>query len=79
MSTMNVSLPDALKRFVDDQVSAGDYASSSEYVRELLRRERDRIHLRSLVLEGASSPIAGHADAQYFASLRRRAKGESAR
>lgn len=73
MGTMNVSLPDALKKFVDDQVLAGDYASSSEYVRELLRRERDRLQLRSLVLEGANSPIVGEAST-VIESLRQRVK-----
>ncbi|MCA1624035.1 MAG: type II toxin-antitoxin system ParD family antitoxin, partial [Acidobacteria bacterium] len=43
MSTMNISLPETLKTFVDSQVSEGDYGSSSEYVRELLRKEKDRV------------------------------------
>ena len=38
MTTMNVSLPDALKAFVDDQIAKGGYSSASEYVRELIRR-----------------------------------------
>jgi hypothetical protein len=42
MATMNVSLPDDLKSFVDEQV-AGRYSTSSEYVRELIRREQDRL------------------------------------
>ena len=42
MVTMNISLSDALKNFVDEQVSQGGYVSSSEYVRDLLRREQDR-------------------------------------
>jgi antitoxin ParD1/3/4 len=39
MSTMNISLPDALKAFVDAQVTQGGYGTSSEYVRELIRRD----------------------------------------
>ena len=39
MSTMNVSLPEALKDFVEDQVSARGYSTSSEYVRELIRKD----------------------------------------
>jgi antitoxin ParD1/3/4 len=35
---MNISLPDTLKSFVDDQVSARGYGPSSEYVRELIRK-----------------------------------------
>ncbi|MFM2045053.1 MAG: hypothetical protein RLY86_3629 [Pseudomonadota bacterium] len=44
MPTMNVSLPQALAEFVEEEVARGDYASASEVVRDglrLLRRERD--------------------------------------
>ena len=74
MSTMNVSLPEALKDFVEDQVSARGYSTSSEYVRELIRRDRDRQRLRGLLLEGAASPQAVTADADYFDKLRSRVR-----
>ena len=70
MSTMNVSLPETLKEFVEDQVSARGYSTSSEYVRELIRKDRDRQRLRSLLLDGAASPQAATADADYFDRLR---------
>ena len=70
MATMNISLPEALKDFVDDQVGARGYSTSSEYVRELIRKDRDRQHLRGLLLEGAASPAAATADADYFDRLR---------
>ena len=74
MSTMNISLPEALKSFVDSQVSNGDYGSSSEYLRELIRKEQDRVRLRELLLEGVASPLSDHAwDEKYFEKLRRRA------
>ena len=66
---MNISLPDELKAFVDEQV-AGRYSTSSEYVRELIRREQDRLKVRDLILEGAASPPAGPADDGYFEELR---------
>ena len=72
MGTMNISLPDTLRSFVDEQVVHGGYGTSSEYVRELIRRDKDRLHLRSLLVDGAQSPLAGEADAAYFASLRSR-------
>ena len=78
MSTMNISLPEALKSFVDDQVEQRGYSTSSEYVRELIRRDQDRLLLRSLLLEGAGSAPAGAADEAYFKGLRdrvRRARG----
>ena len=67
---MNISLPEALKSFVDRQVSARGYSSSSEYVRELIRKDQGRQRLRSLLLEGAASPPGVTADADYFGRLR---------
>jgi len=71
MATMNISLPDDLKSFVDEQV-AGRYSTGSEYVRELIRREQDIQTLRNKLLEGAASPPAGPADDAYFERLRDR-------
>ena len=76
---MNISLPDSLKSFVDDQVSERGYGTSSEYVRELIRKDQDRLHLRGLLLAGATSAPAAPANAAYFEALRARAgtpKGE---
>lgn len=68
---MNISLPDSLKDFVDEQVAQRGYGTSSEYVRELIRKDADRLRLRGLLLEGAASAPAAPADADYFASLRK--------
>lgn len=70
MSTMNISLPDALKTFVDDQVTSRGYSTSSEYVRELIRKDQDRQHLRGLLLAGAESAPTVPVDADYFEALR---------
>lgn len=69
---MNISLPDSLKSFVDEQVAERGYGTSSEYVRELIRKEQDRTHLRSLLLQGAASVPGQPADEQYFDGLRAR-------
>ncbi|WP_027910172.1 type II toxin-antitoxin system ParD family antitoxin [Pseudomonas sp. URMO17WK12:I4] len=74
MSTMNISLPENMKRFVDDQVSERGYSTSSEYVRELIRKDQDRQQLRGLLLEGATSAPTVPADADYFESLRERVR-----
>ena len=74
MTTMNISLPEALKSFVDDQVSARGYGTLSEHVRELICKDRDRQRLRGLLLEGAASPQAVTADADYFERLRGRVR-----
>lgn len=80
MSTMNISLPDELKAFVDEQVAGRGYTSSSEYVRELLRKEQDKEKLRALILEGAASGRSGVvADKAYFDGLRQRVRQQAAR
>ena len=72
MSTMNISLPQELKAFIDEQVSDKGYSTSSEYVRELIRREREKERLRQLLLDGAASPQTHMADAASFDGLRAR-------
>ena len=72
MTTMNISLPDALKSFVDEQVDSRGFSTCSEYVRELIRKEQSRQNVRKLLLEGAKSPPGSPADETYFSSLRRR-------
>lgn len=55
MQTMNISLPDQLKDFVDDQVGSGRYSSVSEYVRDLIRDDEKRKaqeRLETLLLDG---------------------------
>ena len=71
---MNVSLPQALKSFVDEQVNARGYGTSSEYVRELIRKDQDRQRLRGLLLAGAASAPAEPADAAFFQRLRQRVR-----
>jgi antitoxin ParD1/3/4 len=58
MQSMNISLPEPLKQFVDDQIAAGRYSSVSEYVRELIRDDEKRKaedRLEALLLEGLES------------------------
>lgn len=74
MGTMNISLPDTLKSFVDQQVGSRGYGTSSEYVRELIRRDRDRQRLRGLLLDGANSAPGSTADGARFDRLRERAR-----
>lgn len=67
---MNISLPESLKTFVDEQVDARGYGTSSEYVRELIRKDHDRQRLRGLLLAGAASAPTAPVDAAHFESLR---------
>ena len=74
MATMNISLPEGLKSFVDQQVSSRGYGTSSEYIRELIRKDQDIRELRSLLLDGVNSPSGAPADKGYFDDLRVRVK-----
>ncbi len=71
---MNISLPQDLKSFVDQQVRSRGYSSSSEYVRELIRKDHDLQRLHDLLLEGAASPPAVTADSGYLGRLRDRVR-----
>ena len=62
---------------MDEQVSTRGYSTSSEYVRELIRKDQDRKHLRGLLLEGVASVQAVTADADYFDRLRCRVREAS--
>ncbi|RZL87508.1 MAG: type II toxin-antitoxin system ParD family antitoxin [Variovorax sp.] len=79
MSTMNISLPETLKEFVDQQVTERGFGTSSEYVRELIRKDKDRAHLRGLLMAGAESPLGAPLDESYFEGLHARIrKGRTA-
>ncbi len=62
MATMNVSLPDEMKSWVDAQTANGSYGNASDYVRDLIRRDRERKksieELRTLIDEGLNSGIS---------------------
>jgi antitoxin ParD1/3/4 len=58
MQTMNISLPEPLKEFVDHQIAEGRYSSVSEYIRDLIRDDEKRKaedRLEALLLEGLES------------------------
>jgi antitoxin ParD1/3/4 len=58
METMNIALPESMKQFVQERVSAGGYSSVSEYIRELIRadeKRRNEERIDALLLEGLES------------------------
>ena len=62
---MNISLTEDLKAFVDTRVKSRGYSSSSEYVRDLLRRDEERAgeeRFKALIEEGIQSESAGDWD-----------------
>ena len=62
MATMNVSLPDPMKDWVEAQARSGRYSNASDYVRDLIRRDQERAdriaRLQSLLSEGLESGVA---------------------
>ncbi|MEI8197995.1 MAG: type II toxin-antitoxin system ParD family antitoxin [Phycisphaerae bacterium] len=74
MTTLNISLPDPMKEFVERQVNQGGYSSSSEYVRALIREEQKRLAqatLEAKLLEGLASGTPTELTKQDWEELRR--------
>ena len=70
MGTMNISLPDPMKSWVEDQTKSGRYANSSDYVRDLIRRDRARLEaiaeIQAAIDLGLSSGLASPLDREAF-------------
>lgn len=77
MSSMNISLSEDMKAYVDDQVSGRGYSTSSEFVRDLIRQDRERENLRALILKGAASPPGQIADDAWFEARRARIRAHA--
>ena len=74
MQTMNISLPEPLKEFVDEQVNSGRHSSASDYVRELIRDDARRKvgeRLEALLLEGLNSGDPIPATAEFWEDRRK--------
>lgn len=75
MATMNISVPDPMKDWVQDQIDGGKYASSSDYVRDLIRKdqqEKDKFAaLQAAITRGIESGQAGELDME---SIKRKAR-----
>lgn len=78
MATMTVSLPDPMKDWIERQIETGDYASSSDYVRDLVRRDRERkdnlLELQKLIDESEASGISPRSLDEIFAEARAMAR-----
>ena len=72
MATMNVSLPDQMKDWVEAQAQTGRYANSSDYVRDLIRKDQERAAkiaaMQRLIDEGLASGPAESFDVEHFLS-----------
>lgn len=62
MATMNISVPEPMREWVQQQISGGRYASSSDYVRDLIRRDQDKASkleaLQAAIVEGFESGVS---------------------
>ena len=81
MATMTVSLPDPMKDWIEAQISRGEYASASDYVRDLVRRDRARREpeltiddLRKLVAAAKASGISSRGVDGIFAEAQKVAR-----
>jgi antitoxin ParD1/3/4 len=82
MTSLNISLPEQLKDFVEAQVANGGYGTASEYVRQLIREAAKRVaedRLEQLLLEGLHSGPATEMTEADWVELRRRARERHAR
>lgn len=72
MATMNISLPDQMKAFVEEQTKDGRYSNTSDYVRDLIRRDQERrkaiVEIQVLLDEGLASGPAVPFDIEGFMS-----------
>lgn len=82
MATMNVSLPDPMKDWVEEQARSGRYSNASDYVRDLIRRDQDRAAkiaaMQRLVTEGLESGVAPSSMDEILEEARERAGGAAA-
>ena len=78
MATMNVSLPDDMKRWVEGRSRSGRYANASDYVRDLIRRDQERsdkiLSMQMLVAEALESGVSEKSLDDILAEARRRAR-----
>ncbi len=78
MASLHISLPDALREWVDSLIEGGDYSTPSEYLRELIRidqRRKAEERLDALLLEGFSSGAPEEATDEYWERMKSRLEG----
>jgi antitoxin ParD1/3/4 len=78
MATLNVSLPDPMKDWIAAQIAGGRYASSSDYIRDLIRRDQEyrenQQALQEAITKGLESGISERSVSQIVAEAKRKLK-----
>ncbi|MBM3570195.1 MAG: type II toxin-antitoxin system ParD family antitoxin [Alphaproteobacteria bacterium] len=76
MATMNVSLPDPMRDWVETQVKGGEYANASDYIRDLIRHDQQRrSDLRAAIAEGLASGRSRRKAEDILSAAKRRHRG----
>ena len=80
MATMNISLPDKMKEWVEAQTADGRYANASDFVRDIIRKEQVKLEkiakLHELVAEARESGYTTITRDEFLAELKERARNE---
>ena len=75
MATLNISLPDAMREWIDAQIKAGEYANASDYIRDLIRHDqRERDAVRLALIEGEKSGRSNRTVLEIARKTKRRLK-----
>lgn len=79
MATMNVSVPDPMREWVESRIESGKYASASDYVRDLIRRDQaqadERDALIAALIKGEESGVSSRQVPDIVAALKARSPG----
>jgi antitoxin ParD1/3/4 len=78
-NTMSFTLPEAMRSYVDQRVRSGQYGNTSEYLRELIRRDQEeqaKKRLRELIEEGLNSGTGRPLTPRRAAQLKKQALGD---
>lgn len=71
MATMNISLPDAMREWIETQIATGEYANASDYMRDLIRHDqRQREALTLALIEGEQSGVSSKKVGNIIASTK---------
>lgn len=77
MATMNISLPDQMKQWIESRTADGNYANASDYIRDLIRKDREKeqlAELQKVVDHALASGISSRTPAELRAWVKQRAE-----
>jgi antitoxin ParD1/3/4 len=75
MASLNISMPDSLRNFIDERTEKGSFGTPTEYVRHLIREDQKREAQRQLeakLIEGLDSELSDESLEEFLDGLRKR-------